>query len=99
MVKNMPSNYSSEKKETAVNSGFNGGITGGNSVSNCYSFEHPSLEEIMKFVSATREEIISNPIDSVKMVMHFCKCEDCRRIKEEMMLMDKEFDLALTILK
>ena len=74
--------------------GGNGNVGGGE-----YSFDHPSFEEIMKFATSTKDEMLLEPKNTVKMVVHFCQCEDCRRIKDEMMKMESELDLALDLVR
>lgn len=103
MMKNMlnESNSKAMKKETTSDNMniINGGF-GGNGYSNGgYSYEHPSMEEIMKFVTSTKEDILSEPAKTLKMILHFYKCDECRKIKDEMMQMESELELALSISK
>ena len=58
-------------------------------------YEHPSWEEIMTFVTATKDDIMNEPVNAFKMVMHFCQCEECRTVKNEMMMMEEKLNAAL----
>ena len=103
LMKNMlnESNSRAIKRDASIinESDFiNGGFGGNTSSDGLYSPEHPSMEEIMKFVTATKEDIINNT-SNIKMIVHFCKCDECRRIKDEMMLIESELDLALSLVR
>ena len=77
----------------------NNGNGGDGNSSGGYSFEHPSYDDIMKFVTANKAEILQNSINAVKMIKHFCECEDCRIVKNEMMQMEDEMDFAFITIK
>lgn len=89
------------KKEEPINYSSFGGMNDGHNGSNHSSgdgfFAHPSKEEVMRFVTATKEDITKNSEETIKMVKHFCVCEDCRIVKNEMMQMNAELNLALKI--
>lgn len=97
MLNKLNDRHMNSNKEK-YNNNFNGNY-GGNPPSNEDDFyDHPSWEEIMAFVTATKDYIMNEPVNAFKMIAHFCQCEECRTVKNEMMIMEDELNTALEMI-
>lgn len=64
-----------------------------------YDEGHISYEEIMKFVTSSKSEMLNEVQKNMRIISHLCQCEYCRSIKNKMINSEAELDLALSLVR
>lgn len=62
----------------------------------CTYDDHIPYEEMMKFVTAIKSEILNEPKKFIQILSHLCQCEYCQNIKNEMINSESEIEMALS---